>query len=79
MRYPIANSVVLITGATGGIGTATANALHARGAKVVLTGRRRDVLDALVRQLGGDRTLAMPSDVGRARAPESGREALACA
>ncbi len=63
MRYPIANSVVLITGATGGIGTATANALHARGAKVVLTGRRRDVLDALVRQLGGDRTLAMPSDV----------------
>ena len=36
MRYPIANKVVLITGATGGIGAATAKALHARGAKVVL-------------------------------------------
>ncbi len=63
MRHPIANKVVLITGATGGIGTATAKALHARGARVVLTGRRREVLDALVLELGGDRTLAMPADV----------------
>ena len=63
MRYPIANNVVLITGATGGIGTATAKALHARGAKVVLTGRRREVLDALALELGGNRTLAMPADV----------------
>lgn len=63
MRYPIANKVVLITGATGGIGAATAKALHARGAKVVLTGRRREVLDALALELGGDRTLAMTADV----------------
>jgi NAD(P)-dependent dehydrogenase (short-subunit alcohol dehydrogenase family) len=63
MAYPIANKVVFVTGATGGIGTATAKALHARGAKLVLTGRRREVLDALALELGGDRTLAICADV----------------
>ena len=63
MRYPIANEVVLITGATGGIGAATAKALHARGAKVVLTGRRRGVLDALALDLGSASALAMTADV----------------
>ena len=61
--YTPANKVVLITGATGGIGMATAKALHARGANVVLTGRRREVLDALALELGGNRTLAMSADV----------------
>lgn len=62
MTYAIANRVVLITGATSGIGMATAKALHAGGANVVLTGRRREVLDALLLELG-DRTLAMTADV----------------
>ncbi len=42
----------LITGASGGIGSAIAAALHQQGATVVLTGTRRDALDNLAQQLG---------------------------
>jgi len=44
---------VLVTGATGGIGDVIARALHARGARVVLSGRREHALDELARRLGG--------------------------
>ncbi len=44
---------VLITGATGGIGQAIARAFAARGANLLLSGRRTEVLDALVAELGG--------------------------
>jgi short-subunit dehydrogenase len=44
---------VLITGATGGLGQAIARAFAARGATLMLTGRRADVLDSLVAQVGG--------------------------
>ncbi len=50
----IEDSKVLLTGATGGIGQAIARALHARGAQLILTGRRADVLDKLQEELGGD-------------------------
>src|SRR4051794_10652723 len=43
----------LITGATGGLGHAIAERLAARGAKLVLTGRRADVLEPLAQRLGG--------------------------
>ncbi len=42
---------MLLTGATGGIGHAIARALHARGAKLILTGRRVDVLEPLAAEL----------------------------
>jgi uncharacterized protein len=45
-------STVLVTGATGGIGRAIANALHDHGAKLILTGRRVDILDQIARELG---------------------------
>jgi short-subunit dehydrogenase len=63
-------STVLLTGATGGIGRAIAHALHERGASLVLTGRKPQVLDSLRAELG-DRAeieaadLADRSDVER--------------
>ena len=52
MPVELNGSRALITGATGGIGHAIARGLHARGAHVILTGRRAEVLDALVTELG---------------------------
>jgi short-subunit dehydrogenase len=55
----------LVTGATGGIGQAIVRALHSRGAHVVATGRRAEVLDGLARELG-ERVEAIPSDLSHA-------------
>ena len=50
----------LVTGATGGLGQAIARALRRRGASLVLTGRREDVLEALAAETGGR---ALPCDL----------------
>jgi short-subunit dehydrogenase len=56
---------VLLTGASGGIGEAIARALHVRGATLVLSGRRAEVLEALKQQLA-ERTEVIPADLSRA-------------
>jgi uncharacterized protein len=54
----ISGSTTLLTGASGGIGQAIARALAGRGAKLILTGRRADVLEPLAAEVGG-RALAI--------------------
>lgn len=46
------SGTVLLTGATGGIGAAIARAVAPRAGELVVTGRRRDVLDPLAAELG---------------------------
>jgi NADP-dependent 3-hydroxy acid dehydrogenase YdfG len=57
------HSVVLITGASSGIGAATARAAAEAGAKVVLAARREDRIEALARELPD--ALAVRTDVTR--------------
>ena len=56
---------VLLTGASGGIGLAIARALHGRGATVIATARREEVLDGLKAELG-DRVETLVADLSDA-------------
>ncbi len=57
--------VAVVTGASSGIGEATAEALSAQGAAVVVAARREDRLDDLVGRINGDgrQALAVECDV----------------
>jgi len=67
--FDLTGKTALVTGATGGIGGAIARALHAQGAKVALSGTRREVLDQLAGQLGGAPVL--PCDLADSAAVEA--------
>jgi 3-oxoacyl-[acyl-carrier protein] reductase len=68
--FRLDGKTALITGASGGIGAAIARALHAQGARVVLSGTRMDALAALATALG-DNAHAIPADLRDPAAPDA--------
>src|ERR1017187_8649502 len=66
MSIDLSNQVVAVTGASSGIGEATALACVRAGAAVALAARRTDRIEALAERITqqGGRALALQSDVG---------------
>lgn len=64
MSRTLKNSVVIITGASAGIGKALAEQLHANGCRLTLAARRIDRLESLNQSLGGAH-LCLQVDVSR--------------
>jgi 3-oxoacyl-[acyl-carrier protein] reductase len=60
--FDLSGKTALVTGATGGIGSAIARALHQQGATVAISGTRREVLDQLAGDLK-DRVHVLPCDL----------------
>lgn len=61
---------ILVTGATAGFGAAIARRFAQDGAKLVLAGRRRDRLDAMVAEFGADKAYGLQLDVTDRKAVE---------
>ena len=77
---PLDQQVIVITGASSGIGLATAQDAAARGAKLVLVARSGDVLEAIADGLatGGHEAIHVVADVAdRAQVEEVARRAIA--
>jgi NADP-dependent 3-hydroxy acid dehydrogenase YdfG len=68
MDIDLSDKVIAITGASSGIGEATALACAAAGASVALAARRADRIETLAQRIeqqhGSGRALAIPTDVG---------------
>jgi 3-oxoacyl-[acyl-carrier protein] reductase len=65
--FDLTGKTALVTGATGGLGSAIARAFHAQGAHVVLSGTREAVLQELASELA-ERVSAVPANLSDAAA-----------
>ena len=76
MTRPLESTVALVTGASSGIGAATARALATAGASVALAARRADRLEQLSGEINaaGGRTLVLDVDVTDSAQAESAVE-----
>src|SRR5690349_9313892 len=68
--FDLTGRTALVTGATGGIGGAVAEALHKQGATVAISGTRREVLDAFAAKLG-ERVHVLPCNLSRSEEVEA--------
>jgi NAD(P)-dependent dehydrogenase (short-subunit alcohol dehydrogenase family) len=64
MSQKLAGKVALVTGGSSGIGLATAKRFANEGAQVIITGRRKDVLEAAAKDIGHD-AIAIQADAGK--------------
>jgi 3-oxoacyl-[acyl-carrier protein] reductase len=68
--FDLSGMTALVTGASGGIGSAVAKALAAQGARVALSGTRADALEAVRAEIGGD-TVILPCNLSDATAVDA--------
>jgi short-subunit dehydrogenase len=66
----LAGRTALLTGATGGLGRAIAEALSARGAKLILSARKPEALEEMAAGLPGEGHRTLPADLGEEGAAE---------
>jgi 3-oxoacyl-[acyl-carrier protein] reductase len=68
--FDLTGMTALVTGASGGIGSAVAKALAAQGARVALSGTRADALEAVRGEIGGE-TVIVPCNLSDAAAVDA--------
>ncbi len=68
--FDLGGRSALVTGASGGIGSAIAKSLAGQGARVALSGRRRDALDEVAGAIG-EAAVVLPADLGEPAAAEA--------
>jgi 3-oxoacyl-[acyl-carrier protein] reductase len=66
--FDLTGKRALVTGASGGLGSAIARALHAQGASVALSGTKLEALEKLKAELG-DRAFVTPANLSDPAAP----------